>query len=129
MLLREICRLPSIEKTRTTPYHPQSDGFVEQFNHTLLNMFNIMATENDWDLQLPTAMVVYHTSIHETTKTTSFSLIFGHKARLPVDVVYSSPPEETISVSKQICTKATRQTNRCLQLGSKEHRCEAENTV
>ena len=29
----EMCRLLGIQKTRTTPLHPQSDGMVESFNH------------------------------------------------------------------------------------------------
>jgi transposase InsO family protein len=96
-LLKEVCRLLGVENIRTTPYHPQSDGLVERFNRTLLNMLSIIATEkeNDWDLQLPTAMFAYRTSVHETTTATSFSLMFGHEARLPVDVMYGSPPEET----------------------------------
>ena len=31
-LISEICQLFVMTKTRTTPYHPQSDGLVEQFN-------------------------------------------------------------------------------------------------
>ena len=34
----EVCRLLDIEKTRTTPLHPQSDGQVERFNRTLIEM-------------------------------------------------------------------------------------------
>ena len=33
-LLKEVCQLLGVVKTRTTPYHPQSDGFVERFNCT-----------------------------------------------------------------------------------------------
>ena len=31
-LFVEVCHLHGMEKTRTTPYHWQSDGLVERFN-------------------------------------------------------------------------------------------------
>ena len=34
-LVAEACKLLGIDKTRTTAYHPQSDGLVERFNRTL----------------------------------------------------------------------------------------------
>ena len=34
-LFAELCLLLDIQKTWTTPYHPQSDDMVEQFNRTL----------------------------------------------------------------------------------------------
>lgn len=37
-LLREMCKLLQVQKTRTIPYHPKSDGMVEQFNKTLATM-------------------------------------------------------------------------------------------
>ena len=51
----EICKLLDIEKTRTTPLHPQSDGQVERFNRTVVKMLRgkIREDQKDWDLQLP----------------------------------------------------------------------------
>ena len=31
-LLKDVCRLLGIHKTRTTAFRPQSDGFIERFN-------------------------------------------------------------------------------------------------
>lgn len=41
-LFGELCRLLGINKTRTTPYQPQSDGMIERFNRTSLSMLSFM---------------------------------------------------------------------------------------
>ena len=38
LLLREVCEILGVKKLNTTAYHPQTDGLVERFNHTLTNM-------------------------------------------------------------------------------------------
>ena len=45
--IKEICTLLDIKKTRTTAYHPQSDGFVERFNRTLLGMLSMAVREDE----------------------------------------------------------------------------------
>ena len=35
ILMKEICKILNISKSRTTSYHPQGDGLVERFNRTL----------------------------------------------------------------------------------------------
>ncbi|PIK39039.1 Retrovirus-related Pol polyprotein from transposon [Apostichopus japonicus] len=49
-LFQHMCRLLDIHKTRTTPFHPQSDGMVERFNRTLEDMLSLVVSENqkDW---------------------------------------------------------------------------------
>lgn len=37
-------------------------------------------------------MMAYHASVHETTKATSFSLMFGREVQLPIDVMFGKPP-------------------------------------
>ena len=58
-LLKEVCQLLGIAKTRATPYHPQSDSLVEIFNRTLLKILSLAASENEheWDLHLPMVML------------------------------------------------------------------------
>lgn len=61
-VIREICKLLQIDKTRTTPYHPQSDGLIERFNRTLIQMLSTCLTEHsaNWEEQLP-KLIVWHT--------------------------------------------------------------------
>ena len=101
-LFSEICKLFGVSKTRTTPYHPQSNGLLQRFNLTLLNMLSMTAQdrERDWDLQLLLIMMAYHTSIQESTGATPFSLMFRREAHLPIDVMFGMPPrEESVSPS------------------------------
>ena len=65
----EICKLLNIEKTRTTPLHPQSGGQVEHFNGTLVEMLHgkIKEDQKDWDLQLLACMMAYRGAIHKST--------------------------------------------------------------
>ena len=54
-----MCKVLHIPKTRTTAYHPQSDGMVERFNGTLDTMMSAYGQEihRDWDKHLPYLMM------------------------------------------------------------------------
>eukprot|EP00731_Ephydatia_muelleri_P007367 Em0003g1615a len=92
-VIKGICELLQVRKTRTTPYHPQSDGMVERYNRTLLNLLSLSVSENerDWDVKLPVLLFAYRTSVHETTGVTPFSMMLGREARLPEDLIYGLP--------------------------------------
>ena len=64
-----MCNLFSIEKTRTTPYHPQSDGMVERMNRTIQDMLAkyVADHQRDWDVHLPLVMMAYRSSVHFST--------------------------------------------------------------
>ena len=78
-LFQEICMLLDIDKTRTTPYHPQSDGMVERFNRTLVTMLSAYVDKNhkDWDEQLPYVMMAYRSTDLETTGMSPNKRMFG----------------------------------------------------
>ena len=93
-LFAEMCKLLQIDKTRTTPYHPQSDGMVERFNKTLCAMLRAYIDENheNWDGLLPYVTMAYRATCHESTGTSPNMSVFGHDTRTPLDLVYQMPP-------------------------------------
>ena len=86
--MQELCLLCGSHKTRTTPYHPESDGLVERFNRTLLMMLAMFAGENrdDWDDLLLAVMMAYRSSVHESTGFSPYRFMFGEECTLPMDV-------------------------------------------
>ena len=103
-VIAEVCKLLGVTKTRTTPYHPQSDGLVERFNRTLLDMLATAAREKpfDWESQLRRLCLAYNSSVHPTTGETPFFLMFGRQVRLPVDVMYGSPTPQPSTVPQYV---------------------------
>ena len=101
-LFKEMCNLFSIEKTRTTPYHPQSDGMVERMNRTIQDMLAKYVAEHqrDWDVHLPMVMMAYRSSVHSSTQYTPHYLLFGHEVRLPLDVMYGREPHQPEAASE-----------------------------
>ena len=63
--IAEICSLLGIKKLNTTAYHLQTDGIVERFNHTLLNMLSktVKSGSQDWDVRLPYVLFAYRATM------------------------------------------------------------------
>jgi len=101
-LLSEVCKLMHIHKTRTTPYHPQSDGLVERFNRTMLAMLATCAKDNplDWEKHVRKVCMAYNTSVQASTGYTPFFLMFGRQARMPANVMHGVPTSSTPSVNE-----------------------------
>ena len=103
-LFKEMCTLFNIEKTRTTPYHPESDGMIERLNRTLQDMLAkyVSGHQRDWDEHLPLVMMAYRSSVHASTQYTPFYLLFGHEVRLPVDIMFGRQPDHQPEVSEYV---------------------------
>lgn len=84
-LLLEVCKLLEVKKLNTSGYHPQTDGLVEKFNSTLINMI-AKSSETypcDWDTKLPHLLFAYRTCAQESTKESPFYLLYGRDPRIP----------------------------------------------
>ena len=98
-LVAEVCRLLGIQKTRTTAYHPQSDGLVERWNRTLLHNLSTCVKDHpeSWEDYVRAICMAYNTSVHATTGFTPFYLMFGRQAKLPVELMYGTPEPESLT--------------------------------
>ena len=88
-LMAEFTSILGMHKTRTMPYRPQSDGFIERFNRTLGHMLRACISEEDkaWDDIVPLLAMSYRSSINETTGFTPNMLMLGREVMLPIDLV------------------------------------------
>ena len=94
-LMHELCDIWGVEKSRTTPYHPQANGIVERNNRTLgdgLRVKLLGGSQDEWDRVLPHIMRSMRALPHSVTKETPNLLMYGRELRLPDQLLYSMPP-------------------------------------
>lgn len=100
-VFQETCRLMGTHKTRTTSYHPQSDGMVERFNQTLERYLAkvVESRQRDWDKHIQPFLLSYRSAVHESTAVTPAFANFGRELRLPADLITGTPPDTPCSVT------------------------------
>ena len=69
-LFQEMCLLFKMDKTRTSPYQPESDGKVKRMNHTLQDMLAkyVADHQHNWDEHLSLVMMAYRSSVPASTQ-------------------------------------------------------------
>ena len=88
-VIKKLCKVAGVLKTRTTPYHPMGNGMTERFNKTLLNMLGTLneKQKSDWKAHVSTLTHAYNAAVHESTGFSPFFLMFGRHPRLSIDAV------------------------------------------
>ena len=89
-VIKELCALAGMTKSRTTPYHPMGNGQCERFNRTLLSMLGTLVEEkkSNWSQYLSTLTHAYNCTKNDSTGYSPHFLMFGREPLLPVDVTY-----------------------------------------
>ena len=88
-IYHQVCSFFNIHPTKSSIYHPQSNGMVERFNGTLKSILRKVA-ENEpqnWDRFISAALFAYREIPNETTGISPYELVFGRKVRGPMSIL------------------------------------------
>jgi len=81
-----------IQHQKSTPYHPQANGTIEDFNNKLENalikVYNV--GHNDWDLRILAVLWTYRTTCKKSTGYTPFRQAYGQEAVIPIEFLLPS---------------------------------------
>ena len=85
-----MCSLLGIEKIRTTPYHPQTNGSAERNHQTLQRMIGKLDPEKrqKWPAHIGSITIAYNSTRSLVTGYSPYYSMFGRRPRLPIDLLF-----------------------------------------
>ena len=109
-VIKELCKIAGVEKTRTTPYHPMGNGMVERFNQTLIGMLGKLDVERkaDWQSYVKPLVQAYNATKHDGTGYSPHYLMFGWHPRLAIDAFLGTNCQTEKANSRESYAKKLR---------------------
>ena len=88
-VIKELCILTGIGKSRTTPFRPSGNGCCERMNRSLISMLSTLEPDKkaDWKTHIDSLVHSYNCTRHETIGYTPYHYFLGRRPRLALDVV------------------------------------------
>ncbi|XP_063411880.1 protein NYNRIN-like [Mytilus trossulus] len=105
-LFKSVCNLFQINKTRTTAYHPSSNGLIERFNKTLGGMIKTFVNKNvtNWDEYINLLLAAYRSTPHPATGFSPNNMMLGREVNIPLNLMFRSHERRTENNEDYIST-------------------------
>ena len=89
-IIDEMCKILSMKKLWTMPYHPQTNGLVERLHKTIMRMIRKLGKDKkaDWLGHLAEIVHAYNATHSIVTGYSLHYLMFGQRPRLPVNFYF-----------------------------------------
>jgi transposase InsO family protein len=89
-VMTEAYKLLKVKRVMTSSFHPQANGLIERFHHTLSQNLALYVNDrhDDWDDYLSAVCYAYNTAVNlDSTCYSPFFLMFGREPFSPLDTV------------------------------------------
>ena len=98
-VIAAMCSLLGIEKIRTTPYHPQTNGSAERVHQTLQRMIGKLDPEKrqKWPAHIRSILTAYNSTRSMVTGYSPYYLMFGRRPWLPIDLLFLMHRMQTLT--------------------------------
>ena len=98
-VIAAMCSLLGVEKIRTTPYHPQTNGSAERVHQMLQRMIGKLDLEKrqKWPAHNRSIIITYNSTRSLVTGYSPDYLMFRRRPRLPIDLLFSMHRMQTLT--------------------------------
>ena len=130
-VITELCHIYGVQKTRTTPYHPEGNGQCERFNRTLHDRLRTLPADKKrkWPEYLPELIYAYNCTPHSSTGYSPYYLFFGREPKLPIDHVLGLGGGKQEFEVEEWVTEHQQRLSQAFKLGSERMEKEASRRI
>jgi len=101
-LARHLFEYLGVKRTRTTAYHPECNGLLENFHRTLKTALTAFLDSTHWVSHLPLVLLSLRASVISNTEFSSAEALYGEPLRLPGDFFIDYLPKPRYELLKTI---------------------------
>ena len=103
--------MAQVQKLRTSPYHPETNGQCERFNQTLLGMLGTLrpSQKENWQDWVSTLTHAYNCTNSSVTNFSPYFLMFGRKPNVPLDLEFGLKSKHTKEIDQASYVKKLRE--------------------